>query len=158
MTFINQEFSNLSTTVTNSTYQTTTATYQHLSGSRVLYTPEINSTYVYYQFLFQQTYGTTDDSLIHLKLVSGSNISQVNSSPADVEGSYVNTGDNLKYTRKTCFYRKLIPAWEGEKVLQLNFRHYSSAHVADVNRIDLWSGTTGLTIDSNSFLLVSSIF
>ncbi len=158
MTFINQQIRKISNDTTTPDYQTTTSTYQYLSGSRVTYTPENNSTFVYYQFFFQQTTANTDDNLMHMKLVSGSSVSDIDSSPNDVDGSYANIGDNYIYSRKTCLYRKLIPSWQGEKVIQINFRHANSNYISDLHRIDAWDGSTGLTNNCNNFVLVSSIF
>ena len=79
---------------------------------------------------------------MHIKFVSGSNENEINSSPSDIINSNFNIGASNAYSRGSSIIKKIIPAWQGEKVIQLNFRHYSNSYSVETNDIDVWNGST----------------
>ena len=156
MTFFNNRISNIKLLRTSPTPQLSTSSWQYLSGSRITYTPTEGSSFISYQFTFSWHRSTTDSNLMHLKLVSGSNEPAINTSPQDVANINFNVGSSSDYSRSTTTVKRLIPAWEGEKVIQLNFRYYQSSFVTEVNEIDRWNGGT-VSNSTNSNLVVYSI-
>lgn len=156
MSFFNSKISNIKTIRTSPNTQLSTGNWQYLSGSRIAYTPSNSAQNVIYQFSFGWHRSTNDDNLTHIKLVSGSNESEINNSPSDIFGANFNLGATNAYSRGSVTLKRMIPAWQGEKVIQTSFRWYNSAWVAEMNDIDFWtSGAVSNPI--NCHLLVYSV-
>ena len=156
MTFFNSRISNIKLLRTDPSSQLSTSNWQYLSGSRITYTPTKDSSFISYQFTFSWHRSTTSSNLMHLKLVSGSNELAINNSPQDITNINFNVGSSSDYSRSTTTVKRIIPAWEGEKVIQLNFRHYTNSFKTEVNELDRWAGGT-VENDTNSNLVVYSI-
>ena len=156
MTFFNSKISNIKTIRTSPNTQLSSGTWQYLSGSRIIYTPGENAQNVVYQFSFGWHRANNSNNLTHIKLVSGSNVSDINSSPSDVFGVNFNFGATNANSRGTVTLKRMIPAWQGEKVIQTNFRWYGSGWVAEMHDIDYWNGST-ISNPTNCHLLVYSV-
>ena len=157
MSSLFQKVSNIKTIVSDPDYQTTSNSWQYLSGSRILYTPDPLSNFVSYKFTFQYMYGSTDDEMLYVTMTSGSNLNQINSSPAEIENAGFTVGNINAYSRRTIFYNHIVPSWQGEKYIQTSFRHYASTHDAELNVIDAWNDTDPVNVPVKNFLMVSSI-
>ena len=156
MSFFNSKISNIKTIRTSPNTQLSTGNWQYLSGSRIAYTPSNNAQNIVYQFSFGWHRATNDDNLTHIKLVSGSNESEINSSPSDVFGANFNLGATNAYSRGSVTLKRMIPAWQGEKVIQTSFRWYNSGWVAEMHDLDFWHGGA-VSNPINCHLLVYSV-
>tara|TARA_Y100001958_G_C21014886_1_gene393583 strand:- start:166 stop:642 length:477 start_codon:yes stop_codon:yes gene_type:complete len=157
MSSIFQKVTNVKTIASDPSYQTTSNSWQYLSGSRILYKPDPLANFINYKFTFQFMYGSTDDEVIYVTMSSGSSLSQISSSPAEIENSGFTVGNLNSYSRRTVFYNHITPAWQGEKYIQTSFRHYGGTHDAELNIIDIWNDTDPVNIPVKNFLMVSSI-
>ena len=156
MTFFNSKISSIKTARVSPNTQLSTNNWQYLSGSRITYIPSKNAQNVIYQFSYGWHRSSNDDNLAHIKMVSGSNENEINSSPSDVYGINFNVGATNAYSRGNVTLKRIIPAWQGEKVIQLNFRHYSNSFVVETNDIDYWNGSAASN-PINCHLVVYSV-
>ena len=156
MTFFNSRISNIKTIRTAPNIQLSSNNWQLLSGSRVTYTPSASASEVVYQYSYGWHRANTDDNLTHIKFVSGSNENEINSSPSDIINSNFNIGSTNVYSRGSSIIKKIIPAWQGEKVIQLNFRHYSNSFVIETHDIDFWNGSA-ISNPINCNLIIYSV-
>jgi len=140
VTFFNSKISAIKTIRALPNTQLSSNSWQQLSGSRITYTPSKDAQNVIYQFSYGWHRSSNDDNLAHIKMVSGSNENEINSSPSDVFGVNFNVGASNVYSRGNVTFKRIIPAWQGEKVIQLNFRHYSNSFVVEMHDIDYWNG------------------
>ena len=138
MTFFNSRISNIKAIRTTPNTQVSSNNWQLLSGSRVTYTPSDNASEVVYQYSYGWHRANTYSNLKHIKFVSGSNENEINSSPSDIINSNFNIGSTNVASRGTSIIKQIIPAWQGEKVIQLNFRHYSNSFSVETHDIDFW--------------------
>ena len=157
MSSLFQKVSNVKTIVSDPDYQTTSNSWQYLSGSRILYTPDPLANFVSYKFTFQYMYGSTDDDVIHVKMVSGSNLVGITDSPSDIDKTHFSVGNVNGYTRRTVFYNHIVPSWQGGKYIQTSVRHFSNSHDAELNIIDAWNDTDPVNVPVKNFLMVTSI-
>ena len=101
MSSIFQKVTNVKTIASDPSYQTTSNSWQYLSGSRILYKPDPLANFINYKFTFQFMYGSTDDEVIYVTMSSGSSLSQISSSPAEIENSGFTVGNLNSYSRRT---------------------------------------------------------
>ena len=156
MSFFNSKISNIKTIRTTPNIQISSNNWQLLSGSRITYIPSANANNVVYQYSYGWHRANTDDNLMHIKMVSGSNENEINTSPSDIINTNFNIGSTNIFSRGSSIIKKIIPAWQGEKVIQLNFRHYSSAYAVETNDIDYWDGSA-VSNSINCNLIVYSV-
>lgn len=141
MTFFNSRISNIKTIRSTPNTQLSSNNWQLLSGSRITYIPSDKASEVVYQYSYGWHRSNSQSNLMHIKFVSGSNENEINSSPSDIINSNFNIGATNVYSRGSSIIKKIIPAWKGEKVIQLNFRHYSNSYSVETHDIDYWSGS-----------------
>ena len=156
MTFFNSRISNIKTIRSTPNTQLSSNNWQLLSGSRITYIPSDKASEVVYQYSYGWHRSNSQSNLMHIKFVSGSNENEINSSPSDIINSNFNIGATNVFSRGSSIIKKIIPAWQGEKVIQLNFRHYTDSFKTEVNELDRWAGGT-VENDTNSNLVVYSI-
>ena len=142
MTFFNSRISNIKTIRSTPNTQLSSNNWQLLSGSRVTYVPSDKASEVVYQYSYGWHRSNSQSNLMHIKFVSGSNENEINSSPSDIINSNFNIGATNVFSRGSSIIKKIIPAWQGEKVIQLNFRHYSNSFSVETHDIDYWSGSS----------------